>query len=311
MIAAVVPAAGRSSRMVEPKLLLRSRAETLISRVVTALRAGGAERVVVVAPPADSDRGHDIAAEAREAGASVIVPATRPSEMRDSIELGLEALARGTPPRSVLLTPGDTPGITSELVAELLVSALKRPDCIIVPACQGRRGHPIVLPWSLAALIPTLPENVGVNTLVATYPDRIVELAVNSPRMTADLDTPDDVRRWNTDWPDDAFQRKDRVLSESPPTRPTTKIVVKVRFFALARDRAGCGEIDFELRDGVTVGDLRAKLGERVPDLAPLLPKVLIAVNEDYAADDSLVPSGARIAVIPPVSGGHGDPGEI
>ena len=40
MIAAVVPAAGRSARMGEPKLLLQFHGETLIGRVVTSLRRG-------------------------------------------------------------------------------------------------------------------------------------------------------------------------------------------------------------------------------------------------------------------------------
>jgi molybdopterin converting factor small subunit len=35
-----------------------------------------------------------------------------------------------------------------------------------------------------------------------------------------------------------------------------------------------------------------------------LVPNVLIAVNEEYAGDDELIPAGAQIAVIPPVSGG-------
>ena len=68
MIAAVVPAAGRSQRMGRPKLLLPIDGEPLIVRVVTALREGGAERVVVVAPPAESEGGPAVAALASQAG---------------------------------------------------------------------------------------------------------------------------------------------------------------------------------------------------------------------------------------------------
>ena len=57
--------------------------------------------------------------EARRAGAEVIVPKTRPEEMRVSVELGLRMLAADPPPRIVFLTPGDVPGITAELVARL------------------------------------------------------------------------------------------------------------------------------------------------------------------------------------------------
>jgi molybdenum cofactor cytidylyltransferase len=87
MIAALVPAAGASVRMGRPKLLFEFDGQALISRVVSALSAGGAARVVVIAPPADSPEGPAIAALARGAGAEVVVPRTRPAEMRQSIEL--------------------------------------------------------------------------------------------------------------------------------------------------------------------------------------------------------------------------------
>src|SRR5215468_2464915 len=67
-VAAIVPAAGRSVRMGRPKLVLTIGGQTVLARVVKALRAGGAGRVVVVAPPADSDEGPAIAAEGRLAG---------------------------------------------------------------------------------------------------------------------------------------------------------------------------------------------------------------------------------------------------
>ena len=43
--------------------------------------------MIVTAPPADAAEGPAIAAEARLAGAEVVVPPIRPIEMRDSIEL--------------------------------------------------------------------------------------------------------------------------------------------------------------------------------------------------------------------------------
>ena len=35
----------------------------------------------------------------------------------------------------------------------------------------------------------------------------------------------------------------------------------------------------------------------------------MIAVDEEYAGDDTPIPPGSRLAVIPPVSGGAGEPG--
>jgi molybdenum cofactor cytidylyltransferase len=295
MIAAIVPAAGKSLRMGRPKLLLEFRGQTVIGRVVTALRAGGAGHVAVVAPPADTPEGPAIAAEAIRAGAQVVAPALRPAEMRDSIELGLAIFAGRPAPERVVIAPGDSPGITAEVVGQLLEEAARRPDCIVVPRCDGRRGHPIVLPWSIAGDVALLPAGLGLNELIKRHEARIAELPVADVNLVSDLDTPDDLRRWQT-----------REQMSAPPPGPTPTMRLCVRLFALAKERAGRSEIDLELAIPSRVADLRAALEARLPALAPLLPMALIAVNEEYAADGDVIVPGATIAVIPPVSGGAG-----
>ena len=79
---------------------------------------------------------------------------------------------------------------------------------------------------------------------------------------------------------------------------------VTVRLFARARDLAGAEALSVELPPGATVADLRRKLAGAVPALAGLLERSAIGVNEEYAADDTLIPAGAEVAIIPPVSGG-------
>ena len=53
-----------------------------------------------------------------------------------------------------------------------------------------------------------------------------------------------------------------------------------------------------------TVADLRLVLALQYPELAPLAPKVSIAVDSEYATDTTLILPGAQVALIPPVSGG-------
>jgi molybdenum cofactor cytidylyltransferase len=284
VIAAIVPAAGRSERMGQPKMLLPTNGRTLIAHVVTALREGGADRVVVVAPPPDSAEGPAVAQAAEQAGALVVAPAKRPAEMRDSIEIALATAAKPAPPERVVLAPGDIPGIKAQIVAALLDESIRHPQKIVVPRFGARRGHPVVLPWSLAADVASLPEGQGFNALLVRHHSLVAELVVSDSDITVDLDSPDDLMRWNE--------------------RPGAGGVVQVRFFALARERAGRSEMDIELAGGSRVSDLRAEIARRVPELAPLMKNVMIAVDEEYADDDAPVKPGARIAVIPPVSGG-------
>lgn len=81
-------------------------------------------------------------------------------------------------------------------------------------------------------------------------------------------------------------------------------IHVRVLFFAIARDLVGQAQIDVDLPDGSTLADLRRLLVATYPPLEPILPRCLFSINEAYATADSVIPSSAEIACIPPVSGG-------
>lgn len=279
---AVVPAAGKSRRMGQPKLLFHFDGEPLIARVVRALRAGGADPVVVVTPPADAAEGPPVAAAAQGAGATVITPPRRPPEMRESVELAVEYLGRTDPPAAFVLTPGDSPGITAEIVRQVVDHWSRNIGSVLVPRAGGRSAHPIVLPWDIALQISSLPLDQGINSLVTANPDRVVYLQLSHPELATDLNTPDDLDRWQK-----------RVRS-----------IVSVRLFAIAKQRAGRAEIEVELSLPTTVADLRLALAMQHPALAELAPRVMIAVNADYAADYTLILPGASVALIPPVSGG-------
>lgn len=297
MIAAIVPAAGRSGRMGRPKLLLKHDGRSILAGVVDALSRGGADPVVVVVPPETEPEGPTLAHEALRAGAAVIAPAIRPAEMRDSIEVGLSALAArpGGPPEAVLIAPADSPGITPELVGRVVGVRKAASDSIIIPCFEGRRAHPILVPWETAERIHDLPPDIGVNVLVAgeTVAGRVVEIELSESSALADLDTPDDWERW---------QARSRESQEAKQGRHR----IAVRLFALARQQANRSEIVVEVADGATVADLKAAIAKKVPSLADLLPNVLIAVDSEYAANDRVVPPEAQVAVIPPVSGGCG-----
>ncbi len=79
---------------------------------------------------------------------------------------------------------------------------------------------------------------------------------------------------------------------------------IAVRLFARLRERAGQDVVAVELPAGATVGTLRQLLAEQWPDVASLIARSAVAVNEGYAGDDLVIESGDDVALIPPVSGG-------
>jgi molybdopterin synthase catalytic subunit len=74
---------------------------------------------------------------------------------------------------------------------------------------------------------------------------------------------------------------------------------VRVRLFAILRERAGADELELELPDGATVGDALAQMGA-LSDGVP----VVMAVNREYAQTDARLFADDELALIPPVSGG-------
>ncbi|MEX0716112.1 MAG: nucleotidyltransferase family protein [Planctomycetaceae bacterium] len=191
---AVIPAAGRSRRMGEPKLLLPLGGRTVLARLLAALeRPGIAGRYVVVRPDDEV-----LAREAEACGATVVRPAVPPPDMRASVEAALDWIERRwspAPDDGWLLVPGDHP-VLDGAVIDALVAGWRTEDAadceILVPVCGGRRGHPTLFRWRLAEAVRRLPENAGINRLLHDRAAEVRELAIENEAVLCDLDAPDD-----------------------------------------------------------------------------------------------------------------------
>ena len=81
-------------------------------------------------------------------------------------------------------------------------------------------------------------------------------------------------------------------------------MMIWVKLFAAAKQRAGVQVTSFAFAEGATVADLRKALAVEYPTLAGFLPHCRIAVNCDFAGDEVVLNETQEIGVIPPVSGG-------
>ncbi|MGQ0635693.1 MAG: nucleotidyltransferase family protein [Planctomycetaceae bacterium] len=191
---AVIPAAGLSRRMGRPKLLLPWGERTVIAQVLSVLARPEISRRLVVIRAADTV----LRAAVLHGGGEVLIPTTDPPEMRDSVEFALKFIGERCAPQDHdgwLLAPADHPLLDAAPLAELL-ARWSRGDCrILVPTWHGRRGHPVLFRWELAAQVASLPKDCGINALVREQPSEVVELQVGSPAVISDLDTPEDYER--------------------------------------------------------------------------------------------------------------------
>ncbi len=79
---------------------------------------------------------------------------------------------------------------------------------------------------------------------------------------------------------------------------------ITVLYFAAARERAGGARETLEVPEGARVEDVLRLLSGRHPSLAPLLPHLRVAVDQEFVGPEAPVHAGAEVALIPPVAGG-------
>ncbi len=79
---------------------------------------------------------------------------------------------------------------------------------------------------------------------------------------------------------------------------------VKVKLFALYRERAGTSELWLDLPEGASVQDALNSLAQRFPSLEELLGRAFFALNKRYVQLQDPLKDGDELAVFPPVSGG-------
>jgi molybdopterin converting factor small subunit len=79
---------------------------------------------------------------------------------------------------------------------------------------------------------------------------------------------------------------------------------VRVQFYAQLRDLAGASELNVDLPDRATAGDLLAKIYEKVPILRSRDKSILIGAGVEFVDRNYELKPGDEISIMPPVQGG-------
>jgi molybdopterin converting factor subunit 1 len=83
--------------------------------------------------------------------------------------------------------------------------------------------------------------------------------------------------------------------------------VIKVLLFAGLKEQLQTDVLHIDVtryEDGLTLKQLKQQLQQDYPEISEALSQAMFAVNEQFAADDTLLRENDQVAVIPPVSGG-------
>jgi len=194
MIGAVVLAAGRSIRMGTQKLLLPLGGKPVVARVVDELVRSPLDPIVIVV----GRDGPQIQQALPGRAVSFVENPDPEADMLSSVRCGLRALPASC--EAVLVALGDQPGITHELVDDLIHAFRRTGRGIVVPAHEDRRGHPLLFAARFREELLTRYEGVGLRGLLEAHPDEILPVAVATARVLEDLDTPEDYQRQLQKW---------------------------------------------------------------------------------------------------------------
>jgi molybdenum cofactor cytidylyltransferase len=191
VIAAIVLAAGASTRMGRPKAALPLGAgETLLSRGVASLRAAGIRHIVVVAgahPEAvRTALGHD--ADTR------VVDNPRWSDGQlSSLLCGLDAVAGD--PEAIVVTLVDVPLVSADTTRRLIDTWRDSGAPIVRPARRGEHGHPVLFDCCLFDELRAADVRDGAKPVVRAHAHELIDVAVEDDGAFLDVDTPADYTR--------------------------------------------------------------------------------------------------------------------
>lgn len=185
-ISAIILAAGESTRMGEPKLLLPFGDSSIIGKVVSnAIRSRtGKVRVVL-----GSD--HEvIGSQVKKYPVETLHNREFKQGMLSSVKCGLSSLPETDEAAMILL--GDQPMIGPEIMNGLIETYRRSDRGIIVASFRGKRGHPILIGSGYFGEVLAMgPEN-SLKDLLALHPDDIEEVESGNPAILRDIDTKKD-----------------------------------------------------------------------------------------------------------------------
>jgi CTP:molybdopterin cytidylyltransferase MocA len=192
-VAAVVLAAGSSSRFGSPKALAELEGKPILEHVLDAVREAGIDEIVVVLGHAGDEIQQGI-----EWLDERLVRNPDPRELSSSLQIGLDALDESDPPvQAAVLVLGDQPR-TRPSVIRALIAATRTSDLpIVVPQyAEGGGANPVLLRREAFDLADEAIGDRGLGPIVEVRPELVVWVPVAG--SNPDIDTPADLAALET-----------------------------------------------------------------------------------------------------------------
>jgi len=181
-VAALILAAGKSTRMLAPKLLLPFDDTTVIQQTVHNVLGSEVDEVLVVL----GFQGDRLARLLQHTPVRLVTNYNYKGGMLTSIVAGMNAVSPGM--EASMIMPGDHPLIRSATINSVLTAYRGSGKGIAVPVYEGRRGHPAIFSLTYRDELLKLTHE-GAQQLLHGHPSDVLEVPVDTGEVLIDIDT--------------------------------------------------------------------------------------------------------------------------
>ena len=184
---AIILAAGASSRMGQPKQLIKVEGQTLVVKAVNTAKAAGANEVIVVVGP-----DHElIKNEIKILSVHLAVNASPEKGMGSSIKCGLNFMQNNfSSCDSTMILVCDQPLLSSDHLQRMVDERIKTNSPIVASFYQGRNGVPALFHKSIFDQLLKIDDQQGAKRVIEQ--NSTLVKSIDFPEGAVDLDTPDD-----------------------------------------------------------------------------------------------------------------------
>ena len=180
---AIVLAAGESKRMGFPKMLLDINGSSMLGTVINNIKGSDVDNVLVVLGAYN-----DILAPlVTNYFVNSCYNENYKDGMLSSVKCGIRYLPHDI--EAVLIFQCDQPFIRPDVINKVIKSYRNSDKGIIIPVCNNKRGHPLLLDKQYTPEIEKLDANGGLRSLALLYSEDVLEIETGDNGILMDFDT--------------------------------------------------------------------------------------------------------------------------
>lgn len=190
-ITAIILAAGSSTRMGRPKLVLPWKDNTILGEVTSTLVKAGIQEIIIVIQKEQELLYNHIQQLSIDKPLRIVLNESFNSEdMLSSIRYGLKAIKPSFD--AALIALGDQPQIQENVVRLICSEYFQTKAPIIIPSFHMQRGHPWLISRTLWPQLIKIKHPSTPHDFLEKYIEDVHYVLVDDPSILQDIDTPQD-----------------------------------------------------------------------------------------------------------------------